>query len=34
MLRVRCEVALTGAVDEGWLTPGQAARLRAAAATL
>jgi len=33
-LRLRYDDALTGAVEEGWLTPGQAATLRAAAATL
>jgi hypothetical protein len=33
MLRVRYEAALTSAVEEGWLTPDQAATLRAAAAT-
>jgi hypothetical protein len=33
-LRLRYGDALTGAIEEGWLTPGQAATLRAAAATL
>jgi hypothetical protein len=33
-LRAQYDVALTDAVEEGWLTYGQAATLRAAAATL
>jgi hypothetical protein len=33
-LRLRYDDALAAAVEEGWLTPGQAATLRAAAATL